>query len=85
MGDRGWFCAGRPDWDRVGATFTDDVHAYEMMKIRILNAGHQVLANAGELLSVATIADCMAHPGDLGLLPQGASSEILPHVARCRA
>jgi mannitol-1-phosphate/altronate dehydrogenase len=24
------FCAGRPDWDRVGATFTDDVHAYEM-------------------------------------------------------
>jgi hypothetical protein len=46
------FCAGRPDWDRVGATFTSDVHAYEMMKIRILNAGHQVLANAGELLSV---------------------------------
>jgi mannitol 2-dehydrogenase len=66
------FCAGRPDWDRVGATFTDDVHAYEMMKIRILNAGHQVLANAGELLSLATIADCMATPPSR------------PSSARCR-
>ena len=56
------FCAGRPDWDRVGAIFTDDVHAYETMKIRILNAGHQVLANAGELLSVDTIHGCMTHP-----------------------
>ena len=27
------FCAGRPDWDRVGATFTDKVHDYEAMKI----------------------------------------------------
>lgn len=33
------FCAGRPDWDKVGATFTDDVHSYEAMKIRILNGG----------------------------------------------
>jgi mannitol 2-dehydrogenase len=62
MGDRGCVLRRRPDWDRVGATFTDDVHDYEAMKIRILNAGHQVLANAGELLSVPTIADCMAHP-----------------------
>ncbi|MCB1409903.1 MAG: mannitol dehydrogenase family protein, partial [Rhodobacteraceae bacterium] len=46
------FCAGRPDWDRVGATFTADVHDYEAMKIRILNAGHQVIANPGEVLSV---------------------------------
>lgn len=38
------FCAGRPDWDKVGATFTDLVHDYETMKIRILNAGHQVIA-----------------------------------------
>ena len=50
------FCAGRPDWDKVGATFSDDVHAFETMKIRILNAGHQVLANAGELLGIKTIS-----------------------------
>ena len=56
------FCAGRPDWDRAGATFSDNVHAYELMKLRILNAGHQVVANPGEILSLATIADCMEHP-----------------------
>ncbi|ROU01077.1 mannitol dehydrogenase family protein [Histidinibacterium lentulum] len=74
------FCAGRPDWDRVGATFTDDVHAYEMMKIRILNAGHQVLANAGELLSVPTIADCMAHSAIAAMFRKVQFTEILPHV-----
>ena len=56
------FCAGRPDWDRVGATFSDRVHDYEAMKIRMLNAGYQILANPGEILSVATISECMAQP-----------------------
>lgn len=55
------FCAGRPDWERVGATFTDDVHSFEAMKIRILNGGHQLIANAGEVLSVEFISGCMEH------------------------
>ena len=75
------FCAGRPDWDRVGATFAQDVHSHEVMKIRILNAGHQVLANAGELLSIPTIADCMAHPVLSALFRKVQTEEILPHVA----
>ena len=56
------FCAGRPNWDQAGATFTDRVLDYETIRIRILNASYQVLANAGELLSVGTTAECMAHP-----------------------
>ncbi len=75
------FCAGRPDWDRVGATFTDDVHAYEAMKLRLLNAGHQVIANPAEILSVPTIADCMAHTGIHALFRKVALEEIVPHVA----
>ncbi len=74
------FCAGRPAWDAVGATFTTDVHAYELMKIRILNGGHQVIANAGELLSIDTIAGCMAHDGIAGLFETVARTEIVPHV-----
>lgn len=74
------FCAGRPPWDEVGATFTDAVHDYETMKIRILNAGHQVLANAGELLSVDTIAGCMAHPLIAGLFSKVEQEEIAPYV-----
>jgi mannitol 2-dehydrogenase len=75
------FCAGRPDWDRVGATFTDNVHAYEAMKIRILNAGHQVIANPGELLGIQTIAGCMANPAIRALFRKLELTEIAPLVA----
>lgn len=74
------FCAGRPDWNRAGATFSDQVHAYESMKIRILNAGHQVIANAGEVLGVETIAGCMAHPLIRQLFAKVEHEEIVPHV-----
>ena len=74
------FCAGRPDWDKVGAILTDDVHDFETMKIRILNAGHQVIANAGELLSVDTIADCMGHSLISSLFKKVQREEIEPYV-----
>ncbi|MEO1103000.1 MAG: mannitol dehydrogenase family protein, partial [Pseudomonadota bacterium] len=75
------FCAGRPPWERVGVTFTGNVHAYEAMKLRILNAGHQVIANPGELLSLPTIADCMGHPVVRAFFRKVQETEILPHVA----
>ncbi|MEO0990877.1 MAG: mannitol dehydrogenase family protein [Pseudomonadota bacterium] len=74
------FCAGRPDWDMVGATFTTDVHTFEAMKIRLLNGGHQIIANPGEILSVATIAGCMEHPLIGPLFRKVARQEIVPHV-----
>lgn len=74
------FCAGRPEWERVGAIITNDVHVYEAMKIRILNAGHQVIANAGEILSVQTISDCMAHPLIGPMFRKVQVEEIAPHV-----
>ena len=75
------FCAGRPDWDRAGATFSDRVHDFESMKIRILNAGHQLLANAGELLSVETIAGCMETPAIRAFFHRVESEEIAPQVS----
>jgi mannitol 2-dehydrogenase len=75
------FCAGRPDLDKAGAIFTPSVHDYEAMKIRILNAGHQVLANAGELLGLETIADCMADPLVAALFRKVQQEEIAPYVA----
>jgi len=74
------FCAGRPDWDKVGATFTDDVHDFEAMKIRMLNGGHQILANAGEVLGIETISDAMAHPSIAALFLKTQGEEIAPHV-----
>ena len=74
------FCAGRPLWEDVGATLTPDVHAYEAMKLRILNGGHQLLANAGELLSVETIAGCMQDPDISAFFERVQIREILPYV-----
>ncbi|MEP2683521.1 MAG: mannitol dehydrogenase family protein [Sulfitobacter sp.] len=75
------FCAGRPNWDQVGATFSDEVHAYEKMKIRILNAGHQVLANVGEVLGIETISATMAHPAIRGMFHRVQAEEITQTVA----
>ena len=74
------FCAGRPDWDKAGATFTDDVHDFEMMKIRILNGGHQVVAVPGEVLSIETIEQCMKHQLLGTLFQKVILSEVAPHV-----
>ncbi|MEM9605280.1 MAG: mannitol dehydrogenase family protein [Pseudomonadota bacterium] len=74
------FCDGRPDWDAVGAQFTDNVHDFETMKIRLLNGGHQLLANAGELLGVETIDGCATHPLVSGFFRRVAAEEIAPHV-----
>ncbi|MDE0456190.1 MAG: mannitol dehydrogenase family protein [Chromatiales bacterium] len=74
------FCAGRPAWERAGATFSDRVHDYETMKIRMLNAGHQIIGHPGEILSVETISDCMAQPLIHALFRKVQRDEIMPHV-----
>lgn len=74
------FSAGRPPWEKAGATLTNDVHPHESMKIRILNAGHQVLANVGEVLGLETIADCMADPQVAAFFHKVQSEAILPYV-----
>ncbi|MFQ6546338.1 mannitol dehydrogenase family protein [Aestuariibius sp. 2305UL40-4] len=74
------FCAGRPAFEEVGAIVTDDVPIYEAMKLRILNGGHQLLANVGEVLGVPTIADCMADAGIAGFFRKVQEREIVPYV-----
>ena len=74
------FCAGRPAWEQVGATLTDDVHDFEAMKIRLLNGSHQLIADAGEVLSVEFISDCMDHPLIGAFMRKVAKTEIALQV-----
>ena len=74
------FCAGRPDLEKVGVIFTKKVHYYETMKIRLLNGGHQIIANVGELLSLVTISDCMQDTRIASLFVKILSEEIAPHL-----
>ena len=44
------FCAGRPDWEKVGVQMVVSVAPYEEAKIRLLNAAHSCIAWAGTLV-----------------------------------
>lgn len=57
------FAAGRPPWERVGATLVDDVAPYEQLKLRVLNGMHSMLAYLGALAGHETIAEAVADPG----------------------
>ena len=74
------FCAGRPDWDKVGATFSQDVHGFEIQKIRVLNGGHQIIASAAELLGFETVAQAMADDTVREFFFKVERDEVLPCV-----
>lgn len=54
------FAAGRPPWEDVGALFTSDVEPYEILKLRLLNAGHSCLAYLAALAGHVYVHDVMA-------------------------
>jgi mannitol 2-dehydrogenase len=44
------FVAGRPAWQDAGVQLVPDVEPYELMKLRLLNSGHQAVAYFGHLM-----------------------------------
>ncbi|APX25351.1 MAG: mannitol dehydrogenase family protein [Rhodobacteraceae bacterium] len=74
------FPQGRPRLEEVGVTFTDHVHDYERMKIRILNGGHAIIAYSGALLGCLLADQAMAHPLVHAYFRKVEEQEVLPHV-----
>jgi mannitol 2-dehydrogenase len=56
------FPAGRPPWERCGVQLVADVTPYELMKLRLLNVGHQALAYAGYLAGYRYAHEAAADP-----------------------
>jgi mannitol 2-dehydrogenase len=56
------FCNGRPPLEEVGVQFVPDVHPYEAMKLRLLNASHQALAYLGYLCGYRLVHEVMGDP-----------------------
>ena len=54
------FADGRPLLESVGVQFVGDVHPYEMMKIRLLNASHSAMGYLGFLAGYTYIHEIMA-------------------------
>lgn len=74
------FTAGRPALEDAGVTFTNEVAAFEAMKIRILNGGHAIIAYPGGLLDVELVHKAMEHPLIRAFLQKVESRDIVPIV-----
>ena len=53
------FTMGRPDWTIGGAVFSNEIDAWENVKLRCLNGAHSTLAYLGQLTGCETVADAM--------------------------
>jgi mannitol 2-dehydrogenase len=56
------FCNGRPPLEDVDVQMVADVHPYEMMKLRLLNAGHSGMAYLAALMGIALVPEAAADP-----------------------
>jgi mannitol 2-dehydrogenase len=72
------FAAGRPPYERVGVQLVDDVEPYELMKLRLLNAGHQLLAYFGQLCGYHFVHEAAQDPSLRALLLGYLTEEAAP-------
>jgi mannitol 2-dehydrogenase len=56
------FPAGRPRWQDCGVQLVTDVRPYELMKLRLLNAGHQALAYPAALAGYRYVHEAATDP-----------------------
>jgi fructuronate reductase len=86
------FPAGRPQWEKFGATMVRDVTPFEDMKLRLLNGAHSGIAYLGLLSGHETVAAAFADPGirkfvdglwaeAIPTLPQGAGLDPQAYTA----
>ena len=76
------FCAGRPDWEHDGVEMVGDVAPYELMKLRLLNGSHSLLAYVGGMAGCATVAECMQNPLLTALIERYMLREAGPSLER---
>jgi mannitol-1-phosphate/altronate dehydrogenase len=70
------FCNGRPPLEEVGVQIVPDVHPYETMKLRLLNASHQAMAYLGYLAGYRYAHEVMADPTFLSLIARFMDEEV---------
>jgi fructuronate reductase len=72
------FPSGRPAWEKFGVAFVDNVDAFELMKLRLLNGSHSTLAYLGYLAGHETVSDVMKAEGFSALIEAMMDEEITP-------
>ena len=72
------FCNGRPPLEQVGVQVVSDVHAYETMKLRLLNASHQAMGYLGYLAGYRYIDEVMADADFRTFIARLMNDEVAP-------
>jgi mannitol 2-dehydrogenase len=75
------FADGRPPLEDAGVQLVADVVPYELMKLRLLNAGHQVLAQPGRLAGFGYVHEACDDPLFRRLLQGYLDEEATPTLA----
>ena len=75
------FADGRPPLERAGVLIVDDVVPYELMKLRLLNAGHQSLCYFARLCGFEFVHDAARDPLFAEFLLAYFDSEAIPTLA----
>lgn len=75
------FCAGRPQWERVGAQIVTDVAPYEIMKIRLLNGSHLAMGYLGAIAGFTYVHEVMQDPLFLNFI-EAFMEQVTPVVPR---
>ncbi len=74
------FAAGRPEWEAVGVEFTDDVSAYENMKLSLLNASHTLLSYPSFLSGYRKVDEAMGDADIVRYVREFMDKDITPYV-----
>lgn len=75
------FVAGRPDLEAVGVQLVSDVAPYELMKLRLLNASHQVMSYLGLLAHLDWVHEVCSDPVFAAFLRRYMHREARPTLA----
>jgi mannitol 2-dehydrogenase len=74
------FIAGRPAWEQAGVEFTNDVTAFENMKLSLLNASHTMLSYPSFLSGYRKVDDAIRDPRFERLLRDYMDFDTTPYV-----
>ncbi|ASK65766.1 mannitol-1-phosphate 5-dehydrogenase [Brachybacterium avium] len=55
------FRGRRPEWEKAGVQFTDDIEVHELRKLRLLNGAHTLMAYAGQVAGVQRVDEAISH------------------------
>ena len=74
------FKAGRPQWERVGAEFTDNVAIYESMKLGFVNSTHSMLSFPAFFAGYRKVNDAVADERIATYLRQYMDLDVTPYL-----